>query len=48
MRKFKQKFGFTLLRISVAIVFLSLLSLVVFICLKGFKVLNLSFLLEFL
>jgi len=47
MRKFKQKFGFTLLRISVAIVFLSLLSLVVFICLKGFKVLNLSFLLEF-
>ena len=47
MRKLKQKFGFTLLRISVAIVFLSLLSLVVFICLKGFKVLNLSFLLEF-
>jgi len=46
-RKFKQSLGFTLLRISVFIVFLSLLSLVIFICLKGFKVLSLSFLLEF-
>ncbi len=47
MRRLKQTFGFTLLRLSVFIVFLSLLSLVVFISLKGFKVLSLSFLLEF-
>jgi len=47
MRRFKQTLGFTLLRFSVFIVFLSLLSLVVFISLKGFKMLSLSFLLEF-
>lgn len=47
MRRFKQTLGFTLLRVSVSIVFLSLLSLVAFISLKGFKVLSLSFLLEF-
>lgn len=47
MRRLKQTLGFTLLRLSVFIVFLSLLSLVVFISLKGFKVLSLSFLLEF-
>jgi len=47
MRRFKQRLGFTLLRLSVFIVFLSLLSLVVFISLKGFKMLSLSFLLEF-
>lgn len=47
MRRLKQTLGFTLLRLSVFIVFLSLLSLVVFISLKGFKALSLSFLLEF-
>jgi len=47
MRRLKQTLGFTLLRLSVFIVFLSLLSLVVFISLNGFKMLSLSFLLEF-
>jgi len=47
MRRFKQSLGFTFLRISILIVFLSLLSIVVFIFFKGFKVLSLPFLLEF-
>ncbi len=47
MRRFKQRLGFTLLRLSLFIISLFLLSLVVFISLKGFKMLSLSFLLEF-
>ncbi len=46
MRRLKQSLGFTFLRLCVLLVFISLLSLIVFIFLKGFKVMSLSFLLE--
>jgi len=46
-RRLKQTFGFILLKISLFIVLLFLLFLLSFIFLKGFKVLSLSFLLEF-
>ncbi len=47
MRKLKQILGFTLLRLCIFLVFLSLFSLVIYIFLNGFKVMSLSFLLEF-
>ena len=47
MRRFKQKLGFTLLRLCVLLVFVSLLSLVIYIFSRGFKVMSLSFFLEF-
>jgi phosphate transport system permease protein len=46
-RRSKQTLGFGLLQISVVIVFLCLLSLVVFISLNGLKVMSFSFLVEF-
>lgn len=47
MRRFKQKIGFGLLKLCVLLVFLSLLSLVIYIFLNGFRTMSLSFLFEF-
>ena len=47
MRKFKQKFGFILLRLSILIGIIFLFSLIIVILLKGAKVISLSFFLEY-
>lgn len=44
MRKWKQVFGLLLVRFAILIVLLSLFSVLIFICLRGFKVINLTFL----
>lgn len=47
MRKFKQKFGFILLRLSILISIIFLFSLIIVILLNGAKVISISFLTEF-
>lgn len=47
MRKFKQKFGFILLRLSILISIIFLFSLIIVILLNGIKVISISFLIEF-
>lgn len=47
MRKLKQNFGFLVLRISVIITIVFLVSLLLVICINGSKVLSFSFILEF-
>ena len=47
MRKFKQKFGFILLRLSILISIIFLFSLIIVILLNGAKVISISFLIEF-
>ena len=47
MRKFKQKFGFILLRLSILLSVIFLFSLIIVILLNGIKVISISFLIEF-
>jgi len=47
LRKFKQNLGFSLCRLSVLIVVISLFSIIFFIFINGFKVLDISFLTRF-
>jgi phosphate transport system permease protein len=47
MRKFKQKFGFILLRLSILLSIIFLFSLIIVILLNGAKVISISFLTEF-
>lgn len=47
LRKFKQNLGFLLCRLSVLIVVISLFSIIFFIFINGFKVLDISFLTRF-
>ncbi len=47
MRKFKQKFGFLLLRLSILLAVIFLFSLIIVIILKGAKVISIPFLTQF-
>lgn len=46
MRKWKQAIGISLVRLSILIVIVALFSILIFIFLRGFKVINLKFLIE--